>query len=258
MTAAPGGFRGLNGDVAVYETPEQLAGAAVDLVAGAAREAVDARGEFSIALAGGTTPRLLYQALARPPWRDAMPWPAWRVYFGDERACPPDDESSNYRMAHEALLDHVPIAAAQVHRMPGDAADLDAAAGNYAAMLEQRLPRGPGGAPRLDCVLLGLGENGHTASLFPGTPALLVRDRWVVRGRADYPPFDRLTLTYPALNAAALVMFLVTGHAKRDAIRATAAGQTPAARVLPLDGTLRWLLDRAAAGEPTPSSGTAA
>lgn len=251
MSAAHGDLAGLTGHVSVHDTPEQIAHAAAELIAAAARDAADARGEFSVALAGGTTPRLLYQTFTTPRWRGAMPWAAWRVYFGDERACPRDDESSNYRMAREALLDHVPIAPEHVHRMPGDAADLDAAAVNYAALLEHHLPRGPGGAPRLDCILLGLGENGHTASLFPGTPALLVRDRWVVRGRADYPPFDRLTLTYPALNAAALVIFLVTGEAKRPAVRATAAGETPAARVRPLDGTLRWLLDQAAAGEAT-------
>src|SRR4029077_2184862 len=108
---------------------------------------------------------------------------------------------SNYRMARETLLEHVPIESDRVHRMHGDADDLDAAALDYSQLLERALPQAATGAPRLDCLLLGLGENGHTASLFPNTPALEVIDRWATRGRADYAPFDRITLTFPAINA---------------------------------------------------------
>ena len=248
MSAAGADPNGLAGRLIVRETPAQLAETAAELIARAAASAVDAHGWFAIALTGGRTPLLLYASLTRPPWRDSIRWETWRVYFGDERACPPDNAASNYHAARTALLDHVPVAATHVHRMPADAADLDAAARSYEAELVHDLPRGPRDAPRFDCVLLGLGENGHTASLFPGTPALTVADRWVTRGRADYAPYERLTLTFPTLNAAALVAFLVTGASKQAALRSTAAGETPASRVRPSDGALVWLLDSAAAG----------
>ena len=178
----------LSGELVVRETPAAVAEAAAELIERVSESAVAARGSFAIALAGGSTPRLLYETLTRLPWLDSIPWAAWRAFFGDERASPPDDERSNYHMARTTLLDHVPIAPEHVHRMPADAADLDAAARDYAALLERELPGVPARAPRFDCILLGLGENGHTASLFPDTPALDVRDRWVTRGRADHPP----------------------------------------------------------------------
>lgn len=245
MTSAP--LDGLRGELHVLPSADEVARAAAGLVQRIAADAAR-RGPFSIALAGGNTPRLLYQELSGEEWRGRVDWSTWRVYFGDERAVPPDDDASNFRMAREALLDQVPIDPAHVHRMEGELPDLDAAARDYSTLLEATLPRGDAGAPRLDCILLGLGENGHTASLFPGTEALSVAHAWATRGRADYAPFDRITLTYPALNAAAVVMFLVTGETKRDAVRATAAGITPAAGVQPHDGTLHWILDRAASG----------
>jgi 6-phosphogluconolactonase len=177
-----------------------------------------------------------------------MEWASWNVYFADERACPPDDPASNYHLATTTLLSLVPIDPAHVHRMSGERPDLDAAAIEYSALLAGSLPSGPGGAPRLDVILLGLGENGHTASLFPGTPALGVTDRWATRGLADYEPFDRITLTYPAINAAAAVAFMVTGAGKDEALLATARGEVPASRVRPTDGTLTWFLDAVAAG----------
>ncbi|MBV8196242.1 MAG: 6-phosphogluconolactonase [Candidatus Dormibacteraeota bacterium] len=241
-------LRGLSGDVSVCDSPDGLAEAAAARIQRASADACAARGSFSIALAGGSTPRTLYTLLSRPPFRAAIEWPLWDVFFGDERAVAPDDTSSNYRMARETLLDAVAIDPARVHRMPGDMPDLDLGADEYAIKLHGDLPEGPGHAPRLDCVLLGLGTNGHTASLFPHTHALEVQDRWVTRGRADEAPYDRLTLTYPAINAAALVMFLVAGEPKREALKATASGATPAARVRLVDGELLWLLDADAAG----------
>jgi 6-phosphogluconolactonase len=239
----------LLGERVVRESPQAVADAVAAWIAGASSTAVAVHGRFSIALAGGSTPRLLYATLTGPAWHERVDWPAWHVYFGDERACPPDDPSSNYHLAKTTLLSRVPIDARQVHRMPAERADLDAAAAEYSDLLESSLRAGPGGSPRLDVILLGLGENGHTASLFPGTPALEVTDRWATRGLADYEPYDRMTLTFPAINAAAAIGFMVTGATKRDALAATVAGLVPASRVRPLDGKLVWFLD-AAASEP--------
>jgi 6-phosphogluconolactonase len=235
------------GERVVRDSPAAVADAVAGWVAAASERAIADHGGFSIALAGGSTPRLLYEALAGPRWHDKVDWPAWSVYFGDERACPADDPSSNYHLAHSTLLSRVPVDPLRVHRMPAERPDLDAAAAEYSDLLASTLPGGESGAPRLDVILLGLGENGHTASLFPGTPALDVTDRWATRGLADYEPFDRITLTYPAINAAAAVAFMVTGAAKRDALSATAAGTVPASRIRPRDGTLVWFLDAAAA-----------
>ncbi|TMB90124.1 MAG: 6-phosphogluconolactonase [Chloroflexi bacterium] len=245
---AAGHIAALPGEVRIAPDSAAVAGAAAAWLEQLSRAAVARQGTFSIALAGGSTPRALYVLLAGDAWRHRFEWSAWRMYFGDERACPPDDLASNYRSARETLLDHVPIARGNVHRMEAERADLDAAAAEYSALLASSLPAGAGGAPRLDCVLLGLGENGHTASLFPGTKALEVRDAWATRGLADYAPYDRMTLTFPTLNAAAGILFMATGENKREALRATAHGDVPASRVQPIDGSLLWLLDSAAAG----------
>jgi 6-phosphogluconolactonase len=235
------------GERVVRESPAAVAEAVAEWIATASERAFADHGGFSIALAGGSTPRLLYDVLASPQWHDTIDWPAWSVYFGDERACPADDPSSNYHLAQSTLLSKVPIDPRRVHRMPADHPDLDAAAAEYSDLLASTLPASAGGAPRLDVILLGLGENGHTASLFPGTPALAVTHRWATRGLADYEPYDRITLTYPAINAAAAVAFMVTGSAKRGALAATAAGGVPASRIRPDDGSLVWFLDAAAA-----------
>jgi 6-phosphogluconolactonase len=238
----------LPGAVTVRDDPAGVGAAAADWIVEIAAAAIAEDGRFRIALAGGSTPRALYEVLAMTPHRERTDWRCWEVYFGDERACPPDDPASNSRMAREALLDRVPIAPELVHRMEAERPDLDAAAAEYSSILASTCPpAAPGSAPRVDCVLLGLGENGHTASLFPGDPALQVRDRWAVRSRADYAPFDRITVTYPVLNAAAHVAFLVTGPAKGDALRGVAEGRVPAALVRPPDGELRWFMDTAAA-----------
>ena len=238
---------GLAGERLVNQTTQEVADSVATWIAAASRRAFGDHGSFSIALSGGSTPRLLNEILSGPAWHDRMNWNWWNVYFADERACAPDDPASNYHLAETTLLSRVPIDPARIHRMPAERPDLDAAAAEYSDTLAKSLPPGPGGAPRLDVILLGLGENGHTASLFPGTPALGVADRWATRGRADYEPFDRITLTYPTINAAAAVGFMVTGAAKHEALLDTARGQVPASRVHPTDGTLAWFLDAAAA-----------
>jgi 6-phosphogluconolactonase len=239
----------LVGERMVSRTAQDVADTVANWIAAQARHAVDDHGSFSIALSGGSTPRLLNEMLAGREWRDRIDWSAWDVYFADERACPPDDPASNYALAETTLLSQVPVDPGRVHRMPAERDDLDAAAAEYSDLLARSLPASAEGAPRLDLVLLGLGENGHTASLFPGTPALDVTDRWATRGLADYAPFDRITLTYPTINAAAAVGFMVTGAGKHEALAATARGEVPASRIRPADGMLVWFLDAAAAAE---------
>ncbi|ACG73647.1 6-phosphogluconolactonase [Anaeromyxobacter sp. K] len=226
-----------------------LARAAAEDVARRAEEAVAARGRFAVALAGGSTPRALYALLADPaaPWRERVPWARTEIWFGDERCVPPDHPDSNYRTAREALLEHVHAAA--VHRIEGERPPAEAAAGYEAAL--RRAAEPDGSPPRLDLVLLGLGADGHTASLFPGSPALDERARWVAAPFVPAVGAHRITLTLPVLERARAIAFLVSGAAKRAALGqllAPGAPSIPAARVRPLDGALLVLADRAAAG----------
>lgn len=193
--------------------------AAADLVAAAAAEAVARRDLFIIALSGGTTPRLLYQALAGAPYRDSLPWDRTHFFWTDERCVPPNHPDSNYRLAWETLLSHLPLAGEQIHRLPGEvqppgrgAEEFERKMRNLFAGRDLR-----GGFPVFDLVLLGVGLDGHTASLFPGRPALQERERWVVaEPQPGRPPFvPRLTLTLPVLNAAREVVFLVAGKDKQ-------------------------------------------
>jgi 6-phosphogluconolactonase len=229
-------------------TPAELARAAAGEVARLAAEAVAARGSFSLALAGGSTPRALYQLLADPaePFRDRIPWPAVHVFFGDERAVPPDHPESNYRMASAALLDRVPVGS--VHRVAGELG-APAAAAQYAA--ELRAHFGEVTFPAFDLVLLGLGTDGHTASLFPGSPALLERSRWVVAAPGPPPSSERITLTVPVLEAARAARFLVAGADKAEPLRRLVRPRAdeepvPAARIR-FGGSARVLADLAAA-----------
>ncbi len=226
---------------------EDLSQRAAKLFTAAARRTVMARGLFRVALSGGTTPRRTYQLLAAPPFRDQVPWQAVEVFWGDERCVPPEDPRSNQRLARQALLDHVPIPAGRIRPMAcnGDPA---AAARAYQQLLARRC--GPG-LPRFDLVLLGLGPDGHTASLFPGSPALQEERRWVSEVLVPGQDFARLTLTLPVLNHAAEILFLAAGAEKAAALGQILNGaepQLPAARVRPDQGRLRWLIDRVAAG----------
>jgi 6-phosphogluconolactonase len=229
----------LPGEARVLTDPIAVAAAAALWIS----EQCSGNRAFRIAAAGGSTPQFLYEALASSTFRDRIEWDRWHIFFGDERAVPPDDPLSNYRLLRDTLLSRVPIPPGQVHRMEAELPDLDAAAAGYSRLLETEV----GDPPRLDVVLLGLGTDGHTASLFPGTAALDVDDAWATRGQAASQPVDRITLTLPALNGAAHVAFLVTGHAKADALRGVINGTVPAARIRPHDGELLWFLDGTAA-----------
>jgi 6-phosphogluconolactonase len=230
-------------ELQVCATPEEVAIAAADLVAACAAEAIAARGRFTLALSGGSTPRPLFALLATPSWRTRIQWARVDVVWSDERAVPPDHADSNYRVAREALLDHVPVPAAQIHRIHGED-DPEAAASAYEQTLREVAADG------LDLVLLGLGRDGHTASLFPNRPAGRETTRWVV---ADQDPGGRarLTLTPPAINAARTVAVIVTGADKALALQAVREGPVapdllPAQRIGPPQGRLVWIVDHAA------------
>ena len=223
----------------VLADAEALARRAADLVLAAANANA---GPFAVALSGGSTPKRLYQLLATMP----VPWARTHWFWGDERFVPPDDSASNYRMTREAMLSHVPVPAAQIHPVATVGVTPDEAAAQY----EQALKAFRGGAaPLFDVVLLGLGTDGHTASLFPGKPMLDERQRWA--GATDDPQgAPRITLTYPALESSREALFLVAGADKRAMLERLLAGDQalPSARLKP-HGTLRVLADRAAHGD---------
>jgi 6-phosphogluconolactonase len=205
-------------------------------IADAIAAAVVERGTCAIALSGGSTPRAVYEHLARDDM--SVPWGHLEVFFGDERCVPPDDPASNYHMALDALLRHVPIPPTRVHRMPADAADVDAAARAYEALLPERL----------DVLLLGMGADGHTASLFPGAPTLDERERRVVPAEGPTPPRRRLTITPPVIAAAHRAVMIVAGAEKAEAVERALQGPfdphaLPAQLALGAD----WILDRDAA-----------
>ncbi len=211
-------------------------------------EPLTREGRRSLCLAGGQTPRDLYQVLATE-YRDTIPWPRLHLFWGDERYVPPDDAQSNYRLVRESLLDRVPIPKENVHPMPTNLPDPNDAAAAYEQTLRERFSPP---WPRFDLVLLGMGSDGHTASLFPGSPALAERTRWVATSRASVEPRVRLTLTLPVLNRAALVFFLVAGAEKADTLRRVLAGPSepvpyPAAAVRPEGGRVVWWVDQQAA-----------
>lgn len=207
------------------------------------------RDPFTMALSGGSTPRRLYEVLAAPPFRERVPWGRVHVFWGDERCVPPDHSDSNYRLAREALLDKIPILAENVHRIWGEMPP-DQAAAAYQTELEAVL----GVNGRLDLILLGMGADGHTASLFPGTEALEERERAVVAVYVERLQAWRVTLTLPVINAARQVLFLVTGAAKAEIVQAVLEGpegRFPAQQIRPTAGQLTWLVDVAAASRLT-------
>ena len=255
MDAIGGALKSETGQISIFETGEDLAHWAAEECVRLALGAVTARETFSIALAGGSTPKRLYALLASEhpgSYRQRFPWEKTDFFWGDERHVPPDHVDSNYRMASEAMLGKVPLAPSQVHRIQGEIPDAALAAENYEQVLLQQLHLSQGTWPRIDLVLLGLGPDAHTASLFPGTAVLdetqhLAAAVWV-------PKFQtwRITLTAPLLSNAADIRFLVSGKDKAEALQAVVRGEFqphrfPAQLIRPLHGSLRWLVDRDAA-----------
>lgn len=241
--------------VKTYADAGQLAEAAAEHFVACAQAAVDARGRFSVALAGGSTPRAMYARLAQEDWVERVDWMVTHVFWGDERAVPQEDADSNYRMAKEVLLDHVPIPEQNVHRISGELAPA-AAATQYEAALRRyfssyTLADGPVTA-KFDLVLLGMGEDGHTASLFPGSEIIREARHWVAAYYVEKLEAWRISLTPAAINAARQVTFIVQGREKAQRLQQVLYGpyqpdKLPAQIVRPA-GRLLWMVDEAAAG----------
>jgi len=235
------------GTLRVFDDPRALARAGADLLLERARASA---GRFVVALSGGSTPKPLYEMLAQPPIRDALPWDRVHWVMGDERFVDAADPASNYGMACAAFLSHVPAPTANQHPVPFDGLTPEEGAAQYEKVL-QRLYGGDtlrAGRPLLDLNLLGMGDDGHTASLIPGQPVLAERRHWVAaveHGRSE----PRVTLTYPALESSRTTVFLVAGEGKRAMLDQVLSGgsHVPAARLRP-EGELLWFVDRAAAG----------
>lgn len=248
-------------DIRIAPDTQEWGQAAASLILSVSQQAIQGHGQCLIALSGGSTPKALYQVLATPEWNARFDWPRMAFLFGDERCTPPDHTESNFRMAQTELFQRLNIRPEQVYRMKGESDDTTAAAQEYEATI-RRLTNTP--APRvpvLDLVLLGIGDDGHTASLFPGTAALQEDKRIVTVGHAPTGIRSRLTLTLGVLNHAAVVLFLVTGSGKAQMVRrvldqeSEADRSLPAAKVSPASGRLVWMLDQSAAQQlkKTPS-----
>jgi 6-phosphogluconolactonase len=238
-------------EITILDTPDAIAEHAARLIYDVAHEAVAARGRFTIALAGGGTPRATYERLSLAPYAEGMPWSRTWVFFGDERRVGPEHPDSNYRMAADALLSKVAVPPAQIFRIPGEAEDAEETATAYGRRLAEVFGSRRGERPRFDLILLGLGVDGHTASLFPGSPAVreVFRPVAAVHAAAAAIP-QRVTLTFPVITAAAHILFLVAGPEKAKVVKSVLVdgAMLPAAMARPTNGRLRWILDRAAAG----------
>jgi 6-phosphogluconolactonase len=236
-------------DVLISATPEAVSErAAADLAAYIAATLAQ-KNRFHLALSGGSTPRKLYSLLTQDPYRKTIPWEKLWVFFSDERCVPPDHADSNYRMAKDALLDHVPIPRNQVFRMRGEDAPPQAGR-DYEQVMREHF-RVPSGFPRLDLILLGMGSDGHVASLFAGSPALSDGERWIVGNVVRSLQTVRITMTLPVINQGRHVWFLVTGPKKMAAFARARSGPDPAcpaSLVQPEEGVLRWYIDEAVAG----------
>lgn len=240
-------------EVRIYPDADALSRAAADEWLRAADSAITMRGQFTVALPGGSTPRSVLRLIAADvaEGRTSLSWDDVQIFFGDERYVPADHVDSNYRMAHETLLSKVPIPARHIHRVHTDL-DAPAAAMDYERRLRTVFGCPGIAVPRFDLIWLGLGEDGHTASLFPGSPVLREHTVLVAADWVDTLSAYRITFTYPLLNNAATVLFVAGGSAKAPMLRQALLGDpagpaSPAQRVRPTDGRLLWLVDEAAA-----------
>jgi 6-phosphogluconolactonase len=239
-------------ELKVFSDLHELSAYAAARFADTAKRIVQERGRFTACLSGGSTPQLTYSLLAQPPYSEEVPWQDVHLFWGDERCVPLSSPDNHFNMTTELLLSKVDIPPKNVHRMRGEAEDPFVAAETYEQEITTFFCLSPGGLPRFDLVFLGMGDDGHTASLYPGSQGLTVMDKIVVAHYVAQRKGFRLTLTLPVLNNAQDVVFLAVGESKAPALRAILRKgpdetEVPAYRVNPVDGTVTWLVDRAAA-----------
>mgnify|MGYP001814381999 CR=1 FL=1 len=242
--------------ITVFPDKESLISGTADFIAELAAQAIAARGRFTLALSGGNTPRPVYARLATPDYRDWIDWSKVQIFFGDERSVPPDDPQSNYLMVKTALFDQAPLPEGNIHRIRGEDAPEQAAA-DYADVLQRTFGGATAGGPPpegFDLILLGMGDNGHTASLFPGLAVVTEEVRWVMAQYVEVVGMWRVTLTPVVINAARQVAFLVSGANKAEMLHRVLEGPyqpvvLPSQIIKPTRGELRWLLDAPAAAQ---------
>ena len=237
-------------DIRVYSTPETLCQETAHLVMQTAREAVAARGRFVVALSGGTTPKGLFQQLTEEPYFSLMPWDKTYLFWVDERHVPVTHETSNYRMTQEFLLSKAPVPKAQIFPMTTGASPVDQTAAVYESKMRKFF--GGSGLPQFDLILLGMGDDGHTASLFPGMPQVNELEKWVVGYFVDDSKKERISLTFPVLNASRLLLVLTEGQKKAVRLKDVLEGSAnppryPVQYLRPLNGPLIFAMDSAAA-----------
>lgn len=236
----------------IFDGPEQVAQAAAELFVQRATERNESGELFNVALSGGSTPNRLFATLAGDPYRDRIDWESVHFFWGDERTVPPDHADSNYGAANEALLAKVDVPAENVHRIEAELSDPEQAASRYEAELRRHFELDQGGLPRFDLAFLGMGADGHTASLFPGTRVLQQRRRLAVAVWVEKLAANRVTLTRPVFNNAACIVFLVTGREKAETLRHVVVEGTagspsyPAQMIRPVNGETLWYIDKAA------------
>lgn len=242
-------------ELRILENSRELAAEAADLFAWLGNQAIQNKGRFRVALSGGSTPRALHGELTMPRLAGQVDWEKVEFFFGDERGVPPDHPDSNFGMADATLFRPLGVKQDRIFRMHGEAKDQEQAAREYEALLHRQFGTKPPAWPRFDLILLGLGEDGHTASLFPGSEVLRERTRLVLPSRSPKGVPQRLTLTVPIVNQAQTVVFLVSGGGKAAVVRQVLEGREtdhtrlPAQLIRPEQGRLIWFLDQAAASE---------
>jgi len=238
----------LSPQVHVFPDPKALSSAAAEAFLALSLEVISSSGRFAVALSGGSTPRRFFTLLASSPYQQSIDWTRIHLFWADERCVPADHPESNFKLLHDTLLAHVPVPEANVHRVHGEA-DPEQAAREYEREIRSFFINGE--MPSFDLIFLGVGEDGHTASLFPGSPSIHEKARIVVPVYLAGPSLNRVTLTLPVINHAAHVIFLATGRSKSDVLhnilKEGNSQAYPAGLVRPEAGTLTWFLDQEAA-----------
>lgn len=244
-----------------YASPGEVALAGALMFRETAKESLEKQGRFLVALSGGSTPKGMFGILAQPPFQDAFDWAKCHLFWSDERSVPPDHADSNFKMAYDHLLTKVPIQHDQVHRMKGEAGDLGQAAREYQETIARVLgnTQGPASPPAFDLIYLGMGGDGHTASLFPHTTALKETQAWVVSNVVPKLNTTRLTFTYPLINSARKVVFLAAGKDKASPLARVLEGPPdcenyPSQGVQTVNGIVYWLIDQDAGGQLSPET----